>query len=67
MFWFRSLDLIEPWEIDIIIVPVSMVKKLRLRNYHLKVAESGTFPGSSDANVQALSPPLLVATPKSGL
>ena len=42
-----------------------MVKKLRLRDYHLKVAESGTSPGSSDPNVQALSPLLLVA--KSGL
>ena len=35
-----------------------MMKKLRLRNFHLDVEESGGSTGSSDPEVQALSLPL---------
>lgn len=55
LFSFRSLNLLEHWEKDIIIMPILMMKKLRPRNSQLDVVEPGGSPVSSDPKVQALS------------
>lgn len=51
LFCIRSLNPIENREIDFIIMPILMMKKLKLRESHLEVTEAGASPSSSDPKV----------------
>ena len=55
MFCVMKLKLIKHWEIDIIVMPILRMEKLKLRGSQLEVAVPGASSSSSDPKVKALS------------
>lgn len=55
LFCVMKLKLIKHWEIDIIVMPILRMEKLKLRGSQLEAAVPGASPSSSDPKVKALS------------